>query len=166
MFTTIADFVSEYSEDFTGGQKIFGALTDESLDQRIADGHRTLGQIAWHVIQTGPEMLGEVGLKIDSDVLGRPVPHSAAEIAAAYRTVGEKVIDAVRSQWTDDDLQIIDPIYGTEWKRGKTLLCLLAHEAHHRGQMSVLMRQAGVPVHGVYGPAKEEWVLMGMEAPV
>ena len=35
-------------------------------------------------------------------------------------------------------------------------------EAHHRGQMTVLMRQAGLTVPGIYGPAQEEWAAMGM----
>jgi len=37
------------------------------------------------------------------------------------------------------------------------------HQAHHRGQMTVLMRQAGMKVPGVYGPSKEEWSAFGME---
>ena len=28
--------------------------------------------------------------------------------------------------------------------------------------MTVLMRQAGVPVPGMYGPSKEEWAAMGL----
>jgi uncharacterized damage-inducible protein DinB len=33
----------------------------------------------------------------------------------------------------------------------------MKHEIHHRAQMTVLMRQAGLKVPGLYGPAKEEW---------
>jgi len=42
---------------------------------------------------------------------------------------------------------------------------LIQHQNHHRGQMTVLMRQAGLTVPGIYGPAKEEWGNFGMEAP-
>jgi uncharacterized damage-inducible protein DinB len=42
---------------------------------------------------------------------------------------------------------------------------MIKHIVHHRGQMTVLMRQAGVQVPGIYGPAREEWSQMGMEAP-
>ncbi len=31
--------------------------------------------------------------------------------------------------------------------------------------MTVLMRQAGLTVPGIYGPSKEEWANLGMEAP-
>jgi uncharacterized damage-inducible protein DinB len=54
------------------------------------------------------------------------------------------------------------PMYGEQWTRGFVLQALVAHQTHHRGQMTVLMRQAGLPVPGMYGPSKEEWAAMGM----
>jgi len=48
-------------------------------------------------------------------------------------------------------------MYGDRWKRGVTLLALLMHQAHHRGQMTVVMRLAGLKVPALYGPAREEW---------
>ncbi len=54
------------------------------------------------------------------------------------------------------------PMYGEQWPRGLALAMLISHETHHRGQMTVLMRQAGVPVPGVSGPSREEWEAMGM----
>jgi uncharacterized damage-inducible protein DinB len=41
---------------------------------------------------------------------------------------------------------------------------LITHQIHHRAQMTVLMRLAGLKVPGVCGPAKEEWKAMGMPA--
>jgi len=46
-----------------------------------------------------------------------------------------------------------------------SLQVLVVHQAHHRGQMTVLMRQAGLKVPGVYGPAREEWTAYGMQPP-
>jgi len=36
------------------------------------------------------------------------------------------------------------------------LQTLVVHQIHHRGQMSVLMRQAGLVPPGIYGPTREE----------
>ena len=47
--------------------------------------------------------------------------------------------------------------------REHVLISLVRHQAHHRAQMTVLMRQAGLAVPGIYGPAREEWAAMGME---
>ena len=56
-------------------------------------------------------------------------------------------------------------MYGEKWMRGVTLRVVTEHEVHHRGQMTILMRQAGLKVPGLFGPAKEEWSEFGMEEP-
>ena len=43
-------------------------------------------------------------------------------------------------------------------------MLVIQHQYYHRGQMTVLMRQAGLTVPDIYGPAKEEWANFGMEA--
>ena len=57
-------------------------------------------------------------------------------------------------------------MYGESWKRGFTLDVLVRHQTHHRGQMTVLMRQAGLRVPGVCGPAREDWAAYGQSPPV
>ncbi|MCK6259572.1 DinB family protein [Fictibacillus sp. KIGAM418] len=47
-------------------------------------------------------------------------------------------------------------MYGEKWENGLTLYILNCHQIHHRGQMTVLMRLAGLKVPGVYGPSIEE----------
>ena len=70
------------------------------------------------------------------------------------------------SAWTDADLDKVDDMFGERWTRRFTLLVLINHQIHHRGQMTVLMRQAGLRVPGMYGPAKEDWAQWSMEPPV
>lgn len=48
-------------------------------------------------------------------------------------------------------------MYGMKWEKGFTLQILMHHEIHHRGQMTVLMRQEGLKNPGIMGPSKEEW---------
>ncbi len=56
-------------------------------------------------------------------------------------------------------------MFGMMWPRGLTLQVLIRHEIHHRAQMTVLMRLAGLRVPGIYGPSREEWAERGMRAP-
>jgi len=56
-------------------------------------------------------------------------------------------------------------VFGRTLTKAVTLSLLVKHIIHHRGQMTVLLRQAGVRVPGLYGPAREGWAQMGMEAP-
>lgn len=164
MFRKINDFQRawDYEAEMTG--KVLEQLTDASLVQKVTEDGRTLGFLAWHLTQTLGEMLALVGLKIDAPEPGDPCPEHAAEIVAAHRKAAESVKEQVNSNWNDETLLEKDEMYGEIWERGVTLFYLIAHEAHHRGQMTVLMRQAGLPVPGVYGPAKEEWAAMGAPA--
>ena len=64
------------------------------------------------------------------------------------------MVAAIREQWTDETLKEEKDMYGQMWPIGTTLELLVAHQTHHRGQMTVLMRQAGLTIPGIYGPAK------------
>lgn len=89
-----------------------------------------------------------------------------AEIRAAYRRVSESLLEQLES-WGDAELQKEDLMFGyLRWKRGQSLMALVAHQIHHRGQMTVLMRQAGLVVPEFYGPTKEQWTKMGVPEPV
>ncbi len=140
------------------------ALTDASLAQKVTPEGRSLGRLAWHIVQTLGEMGGHAGLTVDAANEKTPQPATAAAIAEAYKVGAAAVDKAVTSAWTDADLPGEIDMYGEKWTRGQSLLALMAHEIHHRAQMTVLMRQAGVKVPGVYGPAREEWAAYGMPA--
>ncbi len=164
MLRTIEDFQKDWAYEAESTGKILNALTDESLSQKVTPDGRDLGFLGWHLTQTLGEMLGLVGLKVDSPGFDKACPTSAAELAAAYDKAAKSVTDEIGKNWTDATLLQKDNMYGETWERGLTLFYLIAHQAHHRGQMTVLMRQAGLPVPGVYGPAKEEWAAMGAPA--
>ena len=164
MLRKIEDFQKDWAYEVESTGKILNALTDESLSQKVTEDGRSLGFLGWHLTQTLGEMLGLVGLKIDAPGFDKECPTSASDIAAAYEKAGKSVTEEVGKNWTDDTLLQEDPMYGFTWARGLTLFYLIAHQAHHRGQKTVLMRQAGLAVPGVYGPAKEEWAAMGAPA--
>ena len=73
------------------------------------------------------------------------------------------MLSAVQTQWTDETLGEVRNMYGEEWRNGVTLRILIQHEIHHRGQMTVLMRQAGLRVPDIYGPTREYWLERGMQ---
>lgn len=163
MFRMTEDFLTAWGHEREATMKVLNSITDESLTRKIYDGGRSLGRLAWHITQTVPEMMNLTGLSVSGPETTAPVPTSAKEIADAYNHASQSVAEQIKQSWTDASLEEEDNMYGMNWKRGTTLSILISHQAHHRGQMTVLMRQAGIPVPGVYGPAKEEWASMGME---
>jgi uncharacterized damage-inducible protein DinB len=95
-----------------------------------------------------------------------PVPASAADIASVYKRTSQALLDAIQSSWKDENLLIMSDMYGDQWPNGLMLDILVKHEIHHRGQMTVLMRQAGLRVPDLYGPTKEQWAEYGALPPV
>ncbi len=164
MYRKIEDFVREWEYESKQTVKLLNEMTDESLNQKVVEGGRSLGFLAWHVVVTMEEMLKLVGLTIDAPNPESECPTNSKEIVSAFETAANSVLQEVSKNWTADTLDIKDEMYGETWSRGMTLFYLIAHQAHHRGQITVLMRQAGLKVIGIYGPAKEEWEAMGMPA--
>jgi uncharacterized damage-inducible protein DinB len=165
MFTTIAQFEQAWTPEMELTRKVMQNLTDESLSRKVADGHRTLGRMAWHITTTIPEMMGHMGLKLDLVKVDAPVPSSAEQIEQAYASVAMALLEKIKQDWKDDTLNVKDDLYGEKWERRYTLMALIQHQIHHRGQMTVLMRQTGLKVPAIYGPNKEYWDQYGMKEP-
>jgi uncharacterized damage-inducible protein DinB len=164
-FSGIEQFSGEWQAESDSTRKILAVLIDDSLQQQITDDHRTLGRIAWHIVQSIVEMGGRTGLNLEGPGEKEPVPASAEDIRQAYDRAAKSLAEQVAANWKDESLEVEDDMYGQKWKRGLTLYILLKHEVHHRAQMTVLMRQAGLKVPGTFGPALEEWEPYGMPIP-
>ncbi|MBE1444057.1 DinB family protein [Paenibacillus sp. OAS669] len=164
MFTSVEQFTASWSHESASTQRVMDALTDASLNQKITPDHRSLGQLAWHLTTTVHEMMSRTGLEFQPVEGGEhaPAPASAQAIADAYRSQRNALLEAVQAQWKDADLTRTSSMYGEEWPNGLTLRVLIQHEVHHRGQMTVLMRQAGLRVPDIYGPTREDWIERGM----
>ena len=165
MFRKLDDFFGAYGHLTAGTEKVFARLNGKNLNKRIAPGHRTLGELAWHIVVTVPEMMNQTGLGISSIDHTEMPPKSAKKIQTAYKKVTDEFTAAIKKSWSDKSLLQADDLYGEKWPRGSTLYALVSHEIHHVGQMTVLLRQSKSKVPGLFGPSKEEWKKMGMKPP-
>lgn len=165
MYVTIKDFARTWEHEAVATQKLLDVLTDESLKQEVTPKDRTLGRLAWHIVTTLHEMMSRTGLEFKAAGHEEDVPADAKTIANAYRQANAAMLEAIQTQWTDATLKEEREMYGQSWPNGVTLEILISHQIHHRGQMTILMRQAGLAVPGIYGPSREEWVAMGAEPP-
>jgi uncharacterized damage-inducible protein DinB len=162
MYRTIQDFVDDWKYESEATLKVLRALTDASFGQKVTAEGRSLGYLAWHIVLTLGEMGGKTGLIVKAPAEDALQPGKAAEIAAAYETASQSITDDVQLKWTDSSLRDEIDMCGDKWKRGYALASLVKHQIHHRAQMTVLMRQAGLKVPGIYGPSREEWSQFGM----
>lgn len=164
MYLSINEFIDDWKNETQATMKLLDVLTDESLSQKVYPEGRTLGRIAWHITLTVAEMMEQTGIKFDAPDQKSDVPAKASDIASIYRDLSEQLINKVSESWTDGMLDDVLDMYGEKWKRYLVLQILIRHEIHHRAQLTVLMRQAGLKVPGLYGPSKEEWVNYGAPA--
>lgn len=163
MYVTIADFIKEWNREASLTQKVLDKLTDGSLNQKVYPEGRTLGRIAWHLTTNIPDYLTLFGIKMNKVENAENVPSSAKEIATTFNKVSEEASQAIEQHWTDDSLSQTQKAFGREETNAQILMGLIKHIAHHRGQLTVLIRQAGLKPFGVYGPPKEDWVHLGVE---
>jgi len=169
MFRRIEDFRNCWRAEAETVLKVLDAIPDGALDSAVTEGHRSLRRMAWHLVESVIEMPGRWGIEvpgkglIENGFIGAP-PATMAEIRAAFVAASEG-LEAGLESWNDATLEQEDDMYGDRWKRGFSLHILVVHQVHHRGQMTVLMRQAGLSVPDVYGPSMEGWGAYGMEAP-
>lgn len=162
MFRTLNDFYEGWKYESEATVKVFSYLTDQSLTQKVTEGGRSLGFIVWHITKTIGEMMSKTGLTFPDFNEEAQAPSQAAVITEEYERLSKLIIEQIKENWNDEMLNDELNMYGQPWKRSSVLDSLVAHQNHHRGQMTVLMRQAGLKVPGVYGPSKEEWEVYGM----
>lgn len=165
MIRSLEDFFIDWQHESDSTLKILEALTDKSLQQKVSEDGRTLGKLAWHIITSIDEMIGKTGLHFSATPHEASQPLTTKEMVAAYRQSSDSIVQAMKEQWTDKSLLDEKDMYGELWTVATVLQVLISHQIHHRGQMTVLMRQAGLSVPGMYGPSKDEWLAFGEEAP-
>jgi uncharacterized damage-inducible protein DinB len=162
MQTSITNFLYEWKYESEGTLKLFNMLSEESLNNKVHERVRTAGVLAWHITHTVKEMMEKAGLKIEGKDQQDYNGESVKEICDAYKQSSDSLVKEL-ANWTDADLLTETEMYGDKWKRGVTLGILIKHQAHHRGQLEIVMRLNGLKVTSVYGPAYEEWAAYGME---
>ena len=83
-----------------------------------------------------------------------PTPETIEEIANYYEQVIEGYNQAA-PKLTDAQLEEEVSVFGGAMPLGKVLRMIIDHQNHHRSQMTVLLRQAGLVVPPVMGPTAE-----------
>jgi uncharacterized damage-inducible protein DinB len=156
MYKTIAEFVEDWTKENGISRKIQRALTDDSLQYRSDPEGNTLGKIAWHMVVMIGMTGSAVGLEVVAPPRGTEPPISAKSIADAYQTAAQSMSEQASTRLRDEQLPSEIAYFGRSLPTASVLQALIRHQTHHRGQMTILMRQAGLVVPGVYGPSREE----------
>ena len=171
MFRRVEDFKTIWGQEAEKTLAVLDAIPDAAAHQAVDPQHRDLRRLGWHLVETVLELPQNLGLQVKGPVglgpdgfIATPPPPTMAEISQAYRAVSDSLLDHIGS-WSNTELGRTFSLYGESWTGAFALYVLVTHQTHHRAQMTVLMRQAGLPVPSLYGPTQEGWAPFGLEPP-
>ena len=154
MFRKVDDFENMWQAESQATLKVFRALSQEKLSQSVAPGGYSLGSLAWHITMSIAMIPAHAGLLPMPDK--KPIPETLEEIIAAYEHNVHQLADAVQGKFSDAQLEKEVTMFGRTFRYGSVLSVVISHQCHHRAQMTVLMKQAGLKVPGVYGPSEDD----------
>ncbi|WP_413381087.1 DinB family protein [Alkalihalobacillus sp. 1P02AB] len=151
------DFLVSWKMEAEKTNEVFAALTNEKLSQAIVDGHNSLSWLGWHLVVSISGLGQLAGIPFTFEKQQDDNPNDVEEFLSSYQRVTNDVLEYVETNWNDESfLQEVD-MYGQKMSIGHLLFTIVMHQVHHRGQMTVLLRQAGLTVPGLFGPTIEDY---------
>jgi uncharacterized damage-inducible protein DinB len=163
---TIDDLLRELEQEGESTRRVLERVPEERLDWKPHPKSMRLGQLAMHVASL-PGEIAEVSTRpFDvNTVIPRPAANSRAELLAVLQKSLAKARSLLGAM---DDSDLAAPwsmVNGDQevWSlpRGAFLRSvMLNHWYHHRGQLTVYLRQTGALLPAVYGDSADESALV------
>jgi uncharacterized damage-inducible protein DinB len=160
----IDPLLQELEQEAEATRRVLERVPHDRLAWRPHKKSRTLGQLALHVA-TVPGAVAEFAA-LPSPVQAPefredPIPESAAQLIP---TLQQSVATARRVLGNMDDATLTATWRAMRGERevmavprlGFLRSVMLNHWYHHRGQLTVYLRELGVPVPAIYGPSADE----------
>jgi uncharacterized damage-inducible protein DinB len=142
---------------------VWSAFRDEDLRFRCADRARTpLEHMVHQCVSEDGWMRNMLGIDVALPALPAQesrlefMRHYAAVSAARLEQLGRMPVD-----WWSGETAFFDVPRSRAW----VFVRRIAHSAHHRGQLTVLLRLRGRPLYSTYGPTADTGGLFLHQAP-
>lgn len=156
--------IQELDMEAATTRRVLERIPDTHLGWRPAAKSRTLGELALHIATTPGNVASLASnnpAQLPSFDRPDPAPAKAADVVAA---LGQSVEQAKTIVGRMDDAALMEM-----WRLtagGKDVMAMpriaflraimLNHWYHHRGQLSVYLRELNVPLPSIYGPSADE----------
>jgi uncharacterized damage-inducible protein DinB len=157
--------MAELENESKTTRKVLDRVPGDKLGWKPHAKSMSLGQLALHIAQVPGNIAGFVSVP----VFERPANAPFAQKEAASKSEIMTTLDASLAKAKDVLRGLDDATIMSMWsfKMGdKTLMTMpriavvrnimLNHWYHHRGQLSVYLRELDVPVPSIYGPSADE----------
>jgi len=157
------ELLQELEQEAHTTRRVLGRVPEDQLGWRPHEKSMTLGQLAMHVASI-PGAIAELSMHPTFDVkteIPRPAATSVAELLAR---LDESVAQAKAILREMDDAALLSPWRMVDGDQEVAVISraallrsiMLNHWYHHRGQLTVYLRQTGSLVPAIYGPSADE----------
>jgi uncharacterized damage-inducible protein DinB len=160
----IDGMLQELEDEARSTRRVLERVPDNRLGWRPHEKSRTLGQLAWHIaVVPGAvaEFVASPSPAQAPEFRPDPTPAKSAELIPALH---QSISKAKKILGGMDDATLMET-----WRMMKgdreifaipraAMLrsIMLNHWYHHRGQLTVYLRELGVPLPSIYGPTADE----------
>ena len=155
--------LQELEQEAQTTRRVLERVPDDKLKWRPHEKARTLGELALHVAMVPGSVAGFVAAEspVQAPQFTDPSPKQASElvpaleesIAKAKKLLGGMDDAALNATWRmmqgDRELMAIPRV-------AMLRSVMLNHWYHHRGQLSVYLRELDIPIPSIYGPSADE----------
>jgi uncharacterized damage-inducible protein DinB len=160
---TIAEaLLQELEQEAKTTRRVLERVPEDKLGFKPHDKSWTLGQLALHIanLPGGIAHLSTIS-PAPAPNFNQGSPKSASELVPAFEASmarARQVLDGA----TDDELMADWILMNGDqeiWRVPRLALLrmlMLNHQYHHRGQLTVYLRELNVPVPSIYGPSADE----------
>jgi len=163
---TVSEIVQELEQESQATRRVLERVPEDKLRWTPHPKSMTLGQLAMHVANIPGTIAGISRTPFDAKT---PIPRPEATTTAEILACLDESLDRARAiLGAMDDAELAMPwrmMNGNQelWSipRGAFLRSvMLNHWYHHRGQLTVYLRQTGASLPTVYGDSADEKVML------
>jgi uncharacterized damage-inducible protein DinB len=163
-------FLRVWDREFRTTMNVFRSFPDAALEAKPHERSRSARELVWQCV-TGERVIASIVEKLVHDLRNAPpslpAPETMQEIAAAYETAHRDAVRKVDSLTEEDFGRTVTSIlnggdrrsgHGFEWSMPQpdALWANVMDQVHHRGQLTIYLRQAGGKVPSIYGPSGDQ----------
>ncbi len=162
MARIVDSFLGELEQEASTTRRVLERVPGDKLSWRPHPKSMSLGQLALHVASTP----GSVAKILENDTYQlQDFNQAEAKTAAEILPALEESLKGARAILSTFDDQKLMSIWKGQ-KNGKDIMAvprigvvrgiMFNHWYHHRGQLTVYLRELSVPVPSIYGPSADE----------
>ncbi len=155
--------LQELEQEAQTTRRVLERVPEDQLGWRPHEKARTLGELAMHVAIVPGAVAELIGSPSPAQVpvFADPVPNSASELIPA---LDESIAKAKKVLGSMDDAVLMAPWRMMQGERELFAVprvallrsIMLNHWYHHRGQLTVYLRELDVSIPSIYGPSADE----------